>query len=100
MDKKELKELKAFYKTLFKLEVPTEDGDKVLYLRKLDRVTYSAGQKLLEKDELQAAEMFLRSLTVGGDDVEAIISDFDSLRTASSLLIDVIGSKTGNVTKL
>jgi hypothetical protein len=99
MKKEDLQELKAKYKTLFKLNIPTDNGEKTLYLRKLDRVTYSAGAKLMEKDELQAAEMFLRSLTVGGD-VEEIIADFDSLRVASSLLVEVIGTKTGNVAKL
>jgi hypothetical protein len=95
-----LEELKAKYTTIYKLDIPTDEGEKVLYLRKLDRVTYSAGAKLMEKDELQAAEMFLRSLTVGGDDVEEIIKDFDSLRVASALLVEVIGTRTGNVARL
>lgn len=97
---KEIEELKQKHSTLYRFDVPTEDGDKVLILRKLDRVTYSAGLKLMEKDELQATEMFLRSLTVGGDNVEEIIKDFDALRICSKLLVDVIGTRTGNVQKL
>jgi hypothetical protein len=100
MKQSEIDEVKAKYGGIYKLEVPTDDGDKVIYLRKLDRVTYRAGAKLMEKDELLAAETFLRSLYVGGDDVEEIIKDFDSLRTASALLVDVISTKTGNVAKL
>ena len=97
----QISELKAKHGTIYKLDIPTDDGDKCLLLRKLDRVTYAAGSKLMQKDELQAAEMFLRSLTVGGDvDVEDIINDFDSLRIAASLLVDVIATKTGNVAKL
>jgi hypothetical protein len=97
---KEIKELKKDYPTLFKLEIPMDEGDKVLLLRKLDRVTYSAGLKLMEKDELQAAEFFLRSLTVGGDSAEDVIKDFEALRIASGLLVNVIGTKSGNVQKL
>ena len=96
----QIAELKKKYSQLYKLDIPTEGGDKVLILRKLDRVTYSAGMKIMEKDELQAAEVFLRSLTVGGDNVEEIIKDFDALRTASQLLVDVIGVKKGNVARL
>ena len=96
----QIAELKKKHTQLYKLDIPTEGGDKVLILRKLDRVTYSAGMKIMEKDELQAAEVFLRSLTVGGDNVEEIIKDFDALRTASQLLVDVIGVKKGNVARL
>ena len=80
-----IKQLKQEHGVIFCLEIPTDDGDKTLILRKMDRVTYSAGSKLLEKDELQAAEMFLRSLTVEGP-VEDIVGDFDALRTAASYL--------------
>ena len=95
-----IEQLKTKHSELFRLDIPTSNGDKVLILRKLDRVTYSAGMKIMEKDELQAAEVFLRSLTVGGDNVEEIIKDFDALRTASQLLVDVIGVKKGNVARL
>lgn len=96
-----IQELKNKHGELFKFEIPQgEDGDVVtLLLRKLDRVTYSAGIKLLEKNELQAAELFLRALTVFGP-VEDVIKDFESLRVASTLLGTVVGTKTGNVTRL
>lgn len=99
MKGKDYAELKAKYGTIYKLDIPTDEGEKTLILRKLDRVTYSAGAKMMEKDELQAAEMFLRSLTVEGP-VEDIIKDFDALRVASTLLVEVIGTRTGNVAKL
>ena len=93
-----IEELKAKYNTkkIYVLDIPTDEGEERLYLKKLDRLTYKAGIKMMEKDELLAAEMFLRSLTVEGD-VEAVIADFDALRVASQLLIEVIGVRTGNV---
>ena len=96
-----LAELKQKHGELFKFEIPNSDETEttVLILRKLDRVTYSAGVKLLEKNELQAAELFLRALVVFGP-VEEVIKDFEKLRVASTLLATVVGTKTGNVTRL
>lgn len=97
---KEIKDLKNAHGSIFQLDIPTDDGDKTIILRKLDRATYSAGSKLMEKDELLAAETFLRGLYVGGDELDPIIKDFEGLRVAASLLSDVIGTRTGNVRKL
>ena len=96
-----LAELKQKHGELFKFEIPNSDETEttVLILRKLDRVTYSAGVKLLEKNELQAAELFLRALVVFGP-VEEVIKDFEKLRVASGLLGTVVGVKPGNVTRL
>ena len=96
---KEIESLKAKHGEIFKLTIPLQDDEVVLILKKLDRVTYSAGSKLLEKDELLAAEMFLRSLTVAGP-VEDVIKDFEALRIAASLLGTVISTRSGNVAKL
>jgi len=92
-------ELKEKHSKIYWLDIPESDenGEKTIFLRKIDRVTYSASQKLLEKDTLQATEMILRSLFVGGDSVEGVINDFDQLRAASELLVDVITVKKGNV---
>jgi hypothetical protein len=95
-------ELKKTHKTVYWLDIPAseDEKDKVIFLRKIDRVTYSAGQKLLQKDTLQAAEMMLKSLYIGGDALAPILADFDQLRTAADLLSDVIGTVSGNVRKL
>lgn len=93
------KELKEKYGKVFKLDIPTDKGEKTLYLRKIDRLTYKAAMTMMEKDELDASAMILRALTVEGD-AEEIIAEFDDLRVASALLIDVIGTKTGNVAVL
>ena len=94
--------LKEKYGTIHLLEVPeTEDNPaKVLILRKIDRVTYSAFQKILEKDTLQAAEMVLKSLRVGGDEIKPIVDDLDQLRAAADCLIDILAAPKGNVVKL
>jgi len=98
---KEIDSLKEKYSTVFKLTVPMEEGFSNLLLRKLDRVTYSAAMKIMQKDELQAAEMILKSLHIGGDEISPVVNDFDSLRVASELLIDIITPRTGgNVAKL
>jgi hypothetical protein len=94
-----VKELKEKYGKIFKLDIPTDNGEKTLYLRKIDRLTYKAAMSMMEKDELEASSMILRALTVEGD-AEEIISEFDDLRVASSLLIEVIGTRTGNVVAL
>jgi len=93
------KELKEKYGKVFKLDIPTDNGEKVLYLRKIDRLTYKAAMSMMEKDELEASAMILRALTVHGD-AEEIINEFDDLRVAGSLLVEVIGTRTGNVAVL
>lgn len=99
MSKVDEKALKSKHGKVYKLDIPTDEGEKTLYLRKIDRLTYKAAMKMMEKDELDASEMILRALTVEGD-AEEIIKDFDALRVASSLLIEVIGTRTGNVAAL
>jgi len=45
--------------------------------------------------------MILKSLHIGGDEISPVVNDFDSLRVASELLIDIITPRTGgNVAKL
>lgn len=100
--KKTFDELKKTNSVVYWLDIPESDDEpaKVIFLRKLDRVTYSAGQKLLEKDTLQAAEMMVKSLYIGGDALEGILNDLDQLRVCANLMADVIATKAGNVRKL
>ncbi len=94
-------ELKAKYGKIYELEIPLEDDNgavesEFLYLRKLDRKTYSIVSKMMEKDELTGTETALRTLTVRGD-VDRVVNDFDALRIAGTLLVEVIGVRSGNV---
>lgn len=98
---KEVKDLKEKYSKIYRLDVPMEEGFSVLLLRPLDRVTYSASMKLMQKDELQAGEFILKTLKVGGDEIDPVLKDFEALRVATELLVDVITPRTGgNVAKL
>jgi hypothetical protein len=101
MAKVDIEALKALHKTskIYHLAIPTDDGIKDLYLKKIDRLTFKAAMRMMEKDELDAAVMILKSLTVEGP-VDEIIEDFDDLRAASQLLVEVIGVRTGNVVVL
>ena len=100
-----IQELKQKHGLIYLLEIPVvdettgEEEIECLYVRKLDRKTYSAGSKISQKNETQGVEFFLRSLTVHGD-VEKVINNFDALRSATELIVEVISVKSGNVTRL
>lgn len=95
-----VEELKAKYGVIFKLEVPMSDGStEELIVKKVGRREFEAGSKLLQKNEMQGLEFFLRALAIQGNP-EAIISDFDAMRSAGELMADIIAVKTGNVTRL
>ena len=80
-------------------EEKDEDEIEVLVLRKLDRGTYKIIAKLMEQDDLIAAETGLKALCVHGE-IDKVCKDFDALRVASNLLLEVITPKSGNVRKL
>jgi len=99
-EKLSIEELKEKYGVIFKLEIPMSDGEQMdLIVKKVGRREFDAGSKILQKNEMQGLEFFLRSLTIQGDP-EAIISDFDAMRSAGELMADIISVKTGNVTRL
>ena len=99
-EKLSIEELKEKYGAIFKLEIPMSDGEQMdLIVKKVGRREFDAGSKILQKNEMQGLEFFLRSLTIQGDP-EAIISDFDAMRSAGELMADIISVKTGNVTRL
>lgn len=82
----------AIYKTLKEkhnkvhiLKIPLDDGNKkfaVLFLKPLDRSSYSAISKLSAKDSLQGCELLINTLWVGGDDKELVTKDFEALLAA------------------
>lgn len=97
-----LDELKAKHGTVYTLEIPTnEDGSEkaTIHLRKLDRLTYSAVSKVIQKDELQATEILLKALYVGGDDLKPILDDFDNLRSASNAIVPMLTAKEASLKK-
>ena len=96
-----LEALKAKHGTIYTITVPIGDDNKdcTVYLKKMDRIVYSAAIKLLERDELDATEFLLNSLHVGGEDVKLIIEDFEALRATAKLMVEVIKSKEGSIKK-
>jgi len=95
-----IEELKEKFGPLYKLEVPmSDDTTTELILKKVDRKNFDIGSKIIQKNEMQGVEFFLNSLTVKGDP-EPVIKDFDALRSAAELIIEIISVKTGNVQKL
>jgi hypothetical protein len=88
-----IEELKQKFGTVYTLEIPTgETGSELItiHLKKLDRQTYSAVSKIIQKDELQATEVLLKNLYIGGDELEKITNDFDNLRSASNAVVPIL----------
>jgi hypothetical protein len=99
-EKLTIDELKAKYGVIFKLEIPMSDGEQTdLIVKKVGRREFDAGSKILQKNEIQGLEFFLRALTIQGDP-ETVIADFDAMRSAGELMADIISVKAGNVTRL
>ena len=95
-----IEELKDKHGKLFLISVPmSDDTITELVVKKVNRRDFDAGSKILQKNEMQGVEYFLKALTVKGD-VEAVIKDFDALRAAAELIIEVITVKVGNVKAL
>jgi hypothetical protein len=86
-------EIKSKYGSCYTLEIPDGDTTTRIHLRPIDRQTYSAASKLIAKDELQGAEMIIRTLWCGGDDVNLVIGDFENLRAAANVLASMLISK-------
>jgi hypothetical protein len=98
----ELKELKSKYGTVYTLTVPLNDElteNATIFLRELDRQTFQIATKLLQKDSLQAVEMMLKSLRVGGDEASVIIDNFAALRSAGDALTPMLIAREGSLKK-
>lgn len=98
----EISALKKTHGTVYELTVPVNDDETefaTIYLKKLDRPTYSAVAAIVEKDELQATEVMLKNLRVAGDPVEKITGNFDALRAAVSQCVVLLRAKTGTLKK-
>ena len=80
------KELEKTHGKVHILKVPLDDEKTkfaILFLKSMTRTVYSMVSKMLEKDELQATEVLINSLWIGGDDKELVTKDFEALHSAS-----------------
>ena len=99
----EISALKKTHGTVHELNVPINDDETeyaTIYLKKLDRATYSAVAAIVDKDELQATEVMLKNLRIAGDPVEKITSNFDALRAAVGQCVVLLRAKTGSLKKI
>lgn len=70
------------------------------YLRDIDETTYSVTRKLLdERKEIEAVMVMIKSLRVGGDDVDAIKDNFIAKQSASYLLSKFLEPVQGELKK-
>src|SRR5579862_769069 len=98
-------ELKAKYGSIYQLNIALDDEETTyasIFLRKMDRLTYSAVSKLVQADELQATEVLLKNLYVGGDDLSLITGkdSFEALRSASVQVANMLKVRGGELKKI
>ena len=99
---KSIEEIKAAYpgQEIWTLTVNDKTGAPItVHLRELDRTTYKVVSALVAKDELQGVESLLKTLHVGGDDVNKITNDFKALRNASVTILPLLQAEAGELKK-
>jgi hypothetical protein len=84
----------------FKLVVESEDGPIVGYMKKVDRVTYSACIKLLEADHIKANETLLRTCLIKEVSDMRLVEDDDTFFSVLPQLANIITLKKSTLTKL
>ena len=102
----ELNELKAKFgeeTALFALTTYIDEKDdeqRTIFLKKPNRMTRQAGEKVIQNDPWKGAEVFLRGMYVGGDDLDEIIKNDDAMMITSEQLVHVIKLRSGNVQRV
>lgn len=76
-----------------------EEQPRTIILKKPNRLTRTASEKVAKTDPYKGVETFLRGMYVGGDDLEEIIKNDDALMIAGETLIDLIKVREGNLQK-
>lgn len=73
------------------------DGDdtntRTVFLKRPDRVTRSAAQKVAANDMYKGVEVFLRGMYLGGDEIEEIIGNEEALLQAGEAIAELITVK-------
>lgn len=99
---KEYNELKAKHKKVSILKVPLNDEmteHAVLFLKAMDRAVYSSVNKMLEKDELQATQVLINSLWIGGDAKDLVTVEFETLQAASFVCGELLKPRKAELKK-
>ena len=91
------------HKTLYTLVVPIDEDETVfatIYLKKMDRLILSAIQKILStNDVLKAIEVYLKSTYVGGDEIELVTGNFESIRACTDSVFEMMTAKKSSLKK-
>ncbi len=98
----ELDLLKAKYGTVYTVTFAINDDETefaTIYIRKMDRETYTNVQKVLQKDSIQAIELLIKKLYVGGDDINKALGDFDVLRSLETPISNLFNTRTADIKK-
>lgn len=99
---KEYNELVGKHKKVSILKVPLNDElteHAVLFLKPMDRAVYSSVNKVLEKDELQATQLLINSLWIGGDAKELVTNEFETLQSASFVCGELLKPRKAELKK-
>lgn len=95
-----IEELKSKHGTVYTLTVEDSKGKEItVYLKEMDRVAFKAISSFMQKDEITGTESMLKSLYVGGDDINLIIGDLQAIRNAGVTMLPILQTKTGELKK-
>ena len=101
----ELELLKNRYGKVRTLEVPLDEEEggefATLFLKKLDRQTYSALMGLYRNsaDPFRAYEFVLKALYIGGDDLIVVIDNDDAMLSLGGILAELLPQKIASLKK-
>ena len=96
--------LKNKYETVYTVTVPVSDSEDeetnyTFFIREMDRATYKQAINVMAKDSLQAIELLMKNLWVGGDDVKIVFEDFKVLRSLESPLAELFNTRRADIKK-
>lgn len=96
-------ELQKSHKPLYTITIPVDDEGtefRTIYLKRFDRVTLSAVQKIATgPDALKAVEVFIKNTYVGGDDVQEVLANFEMVRSLEAVVVEMISVKKASISK-
>jgi hypothetical protein len=89
----EIKEaLQAKFGKVYTLEVPLNEGEKTatMFLKKPGKETRSIVSTLVQKDPMRAVEAAIKNLYIGGDDLNMILADEDSVPSCEDAIVEML----------
>lgn len=97
----ELKELKEKYPDgIYEVNANAKGKVITFYLKDFDRHIYSACNKIMKSDELEAVKVAIKNLWVGGEPVEAYLEDFRFLRSCTKAVVELLQIEEVTIKKI